>query len=233
MYRLLVNDIPEGTNATKGTPISALISFEPEEKATIIYSIYRDTNAKYVLFTTKQGLVKKTPLEEYIKTKKKSGMGAINIREGDELASVTLIDNEEIILLTSSGMGIRFDSADISPTGRLTSGVKGINLKEEDYIVATLPIRDMKDSIAIFGTNCMGKRVPLTDLPIQKRGGKGVICHKETIADGALVSEEDKILVLSNNSSICIEASELPVLGRGASGNQVIKQGRITSVSKV
>lgn len=233
MYRLLVNDIPVGTNATKGTPIGALISFEPEEKATIIYSIYRDTNAKYVLFTTKQGLVKKTPLEEYIKTKKKSGMGAINIREGDELASVTLIDNEEIILLTSSGMGIRFNSANISPTGRLTSGVKGINLKEEDYIVATLPIRDMKDSVAIFGTNCMGKRVPLTDLPLQKRGGKGLICHKETIADGALVSEEDKVLVLSNNSSICIEASELPVLGRGASGNQVIKQGRITSVSKV
>ena len=130
MYRLLVNDIPEGTNTSTGQAIKALVEMEPSEKPAIIYSIYRDTDAKYVFFTTKNGTVKKTSLEEYISTKKKSGITAINLREGDSLASVCLIKDEDIILLTKDGMGIKFNSLDIGATSRTTIGIKGIAMKE-------------------------------------------------------------------------------------------------------
>ena len=100
MYRLLVDNIPVGTNVSKGTPITGLIEMEENEKPTVIYSIYRDTDAKYILFVTKNGLVKKTSIEEYTKTKKKSGILAINIKDNDELASVFLVKDEDIILIT-------------------------------------------------------------------------------------------------------------------------------------
>ena len=234
MYRLLVNDIPEGTNTTKGTPIGALVTLDPDEKPTVIYSIYRDTDAKYVLFVTKRGIVKKTSLDEYIKTKKKSGIGAITLREDDELAVVTLIKDEPLILVSNNGMCIKFESTDISATSRLTTGVKGINIKEDDKVVAALPLRDPGDALGIFASKGLGKRVPQEDIPLQGRGGKGVMCYKnDTIAGASLLSEEDRVLVTSNLSSICIEAKELPLLNRASMGNQVLKVGKITSVSKV
>ena len=120
----------------------------------------------------------------------------------------------------------------------MTSGVKGINIKEDDYIVAALPLRDNNDTLAIFSSKGLGKRIPQSDLVLQKRGGKGLMCYKiepsvGTITSATLVDEEDKVLILSNQASICIEAKELPILGRSALGNQVIKTGNITSVSKV
>ena len=238
MYRLLVNDIPEGTNASKGTPISALITMEPEEKPTTIYSIYRDTDAKYVLFTTKRGLVKKTPLEEYINTKKKTGLGAITIKEGDELATVTLVKDEPLILVSANGMCIKFDSTDISATSRLTSGVKGMNIKDDDYIVASLPLRDPADGLGVFASKGLAKRIPQTDIPLQNRGGRGTICYKVnesngTVAGCALLSDNDKVLITSPLTSICIEGKDIPVLGRGSLGNIVMKTNKITSVSKV
>ena len=234
MYRLLVNDIPEGTNTTKGTPIGALVTLDPDEKPTVIYSIYGDTDAKYVLFVTKRGIVKKTSLDEYVKTKKKSGIGAITLREDDELAVVTLIKDEPLILVSNNGMCIKFESTDISATSRLTTGVKGINIKEDDKVVAALPLRDPGDALGIFASKGLGKRVPQEDIPLQGRGGKGVMCYKnDTIAGASLLSEEDRVLVTSNLSSICIEAKELPLLNRASMGNQVLKVGKITSVSKV
>lgn len=238
MYRLLVNDIPVGTNATKGQLVKSLVAMEPDEEPTIIYSIYRDTDAQYVLFVTKNGLVKKTSLDEYIKTKKKTGIAAINIKEGDELASVSLVKDEDLILITSSGMAIRFDSREVGATSRTTSGVKGIGLKEGDSIVSALPLRDVNDKLAIFSNSGLAKKINLKDLPKQKRSGKGLACYKPTDATGnvvaaTLVSDEDNILVLGNKKSICISAKDIPELGRNSQGNQVIKDSIINSVSKV
>ena len=232
MYRLLVNDIPEGTNTTKGQSVKSLVSMSPNENVKLIYSIYRDTTAKYLLFTTKNGLVKKTALDEYTKTKKKSGISAITIKDGDELASVSLVDSEDVILLTKNGMAIRFSSTEIAPTSRATSGVKGINLAENDYVVSCIPVRDIKDDLAVFASG-LSKRIKLTDLPKQKRAGKGLICYKGTIVDGAMVNDEDQLLIIGNHNSICISAKDVPVLGRASAGNQIIKNDNIVSVSKV
>ena len=238
MYRLLVNDIPVGTNTTKGQSIKSLIAMESDEEPSVIYSIYRDTDAQYVLFTTKNGLVKKTALDEYVKTKKKTGIAAINIREDDELVSVNLIKDEPIIIVTKNGMAIKFSSMEIGATSRTTYGVKGVNLNADDSVVSTLVVRHETDNLAIFSENGLGKQYPVNETPVQKRAGKGLLCYKPTgssgnVAAAALISAEDSILICGDKTSLCISATEIPVLGRISVGNQLIKNNKVLSVSKV
>lgn len=238
MYRLLVDEIPVGTNATKGQSIKSLVAMEKDEEASVIYSIYRDTDAKYVLFVTKNGVVKKTALEEYVKTKKKTGIAAINLKDGDELAAVTLVKDEPLVLITGKGMGIKFNSMDVSATSRATSGVKGMGLNEDDYVVAALPIRNPQDSLAIFSECGLGKKIDLNELVTQKRGGKGIICYKTSEKTGdvtgtALISDEDNLLVCGLTNSICISATEVPLATRVSLGNQILKGTKLLSVTKV
>lgn len=238
MYRLLVNDIPVGTNVSKGQSIKSLVAMETNENPTIIYSIYRDTDAKYVLFVTKNGLVKKTTLDEYVKTKKKTGIAAITLKEGDSLAAVSLIKDEPIVLVTAEGMVINFNSSDITATSRATSGVKGIALKDGDSIVAALPVRHATDDLAVFSETGLGKKMKLAEFVLQKRGGKGLIGYKVTSSTGplmgaALVANDDTILFVGDKNSICTNATEIPLLSRASIGNQMIKTDHLMSVSKI
>jgi len=233
MYRLPVNDIPEGTNTTKGVPIKTLIQMDNNEIPSVIYSIYKDTDAKYVLFTTKQGLVKKTSLDEYTKTKKKTGIAAISLRDDDALVNVSLIKDEPLMILTKKGMCIKFNSSEITPTSRATSGVKGITLNDGDEVITSLVVRNGNDNLAVFTVGGLVKKIAPTELVIQRRAGKGVTCHKgDDIAAAALVDDTDSVLVIGLSKSICISASDIPLLGRQAAGNIAIKD-RIQSVSKV
>lgn len=234
MYRLLVDNIPVGTNKSQGVPINSLVSMEGDEVATTMYSLYRDTDAKYVLFITETGLVKKTALEEFTKTKKKTGIAAIKIKEGDKLASVSLIKDEDIILLTKNGQGIRFKSSEINPSGRVAMGVKGITLKPEDKVVAGLVVRHDTDDLAIFAENGLAKKIKLTELASQKRAGKGVIVYKNNnIASATLITSGDRILVCGTKTSLCVAADDIPEMGRTSVGNQIIKGSQVLSVSKV
>jgi DNA gyrase subunit A len=237
MYRLVVNNIPEGTNTSKGTPVRALIEMEADENVATIYSIYRDTDAKYVLFITKKGLVKKTALSEYVGTKKSKGIGAINIKEGDALSAVALVKDEPLIILTKNGYAIKFKIDEISATGRLTAGVKGINLGEDDEVVAALPVRHEEDDIAVFSEKGFGKRVPQKELTLQKRGGKGITVYKPAlygkVSAGQLVNDDDIVLLIGSKNSICVKGSEIPQMGRVAGGNVMLKGNSILSVSKV
>ena len=238
MYRLLVNDIPVGTNVSKGQSIKSLIAMEINEEPAVMYSIYRDTDAKYVLFATKNGIVKKTALEEYINTKKKTGIGAISLKDGDELASVTLIKDEPLMLVTKNGYVLRFNSTEISATSRMTSGVKGTNLGVDDEVIAALPVRNPDDALALFSENGLGKKILPKEIITQKRAGKGLVCYKTTDATGpvraaAMVSDEDTVLLVGDKTSICISATDIPAMGRATIGNQMIKNGKVIAVSKV
>ena len=238
MYRILVNDLPVGTNSSVGQSIKSLIAMDTNENPTLIYSIYRDTDAKYVLFVTKNGIVKKTALEEYVGTKKKTGIAAINLKDNDTLASVSLIKDEDLILVTRNGMAIKFNSMEISASGRATSGVKGITLKDDDYVVSALPVRNSADQLAIISEKGLGKKIDLKELVLQKRAGKGLIVYKPTDASGqvaccALVADEDSVLIAGTVNNICISAKDIPLLSRGSLGNQLIKGTNVTSVSKV
>ena len=236
MYRLIVDDIPEGTNTSKGTPVRALVSMEQGEKPEVIYSIYRDTDAKYVVFITKQGYVKRTSLEEYIGTKRRGGIKAINLRDGDNIATVFLANKEDIIILSKQGYAIRCKGIDFPASGRTTSGYKGINLHENDEVITALPIRDINDSIAIFSKNGLGRRIKLTAFTSQSRNGRGTIYAKDAnMADACLVSDGDIILICGDKSSLCIKAEDLPseTASKTTMGNIVIKNNIITGVSKV
>ena len=235
MYRLLVDDIPAGTNSSKGVAVKGLVAMEGGEEPAVMYSIYRDTDAKYVLFVTKNGLVKKTALEEYVGTKKKTGIGAISLKDGDELAAVTLIKDEPLVLVTAKGYVLKFNSMEVGATSRMTSGVKGINLVDGDYVVAALPVRNAEDSLAIFAGDGVGKKILPKEAVLQKRGGRGLSCYKgdNAIVAAAMVSDEDNILIVGDKTSICVSATDIPALGRTSLGNQMIKNSKVMSVSKV
>ena len=135
-------------------------------------------------------------------------------------------------------MAIRFDSKEISPTSRNTAGVKGINLADDDEIISAQVVRSTTDNLAIFSQSGMVKKFGLEELPIQKRAGKGLMCYKPTdstgaVAAAALVEDADNVLIIGDKTSICIEASDIPILSRSSIGNIAIKNSKILSVSKV
>ena len=124
MYKLLVDNIPEGTNSSKGVAINNLIKLDPQEKVIAISSFERETDAQYVIFITKKGQFKKTSIEEYKTVKKTTGIIAIKLNEGDTIANVVFANEEDFVIITENGMSIRFETKNIAAIGRNTAGVK-------------------------------------------------------------------------------------------------------------
>ena len=237
MYRLLVDNVPAGTNVSRGIKVNTLVNMEPGEKAIAITSLDRKNDKKYVVFMTKQGLIKKTLLEEYTQTKRSTGIQAIKIKDGDSIANIELMNEEEMIVITKKGMSIRFATNDIAAIGRVTSGVKAIKLSEGDEVLVGLPITDMNKEVAVITGYGYGKKTKIEEFPVQGRAGKGVVIYKVTPSTGdvigaAMVDKEDNVLLVGK-TSICISASEIPSLGRPATGNIMIKSGSLTSIVKI
>ena len=234
MYRLLVDGVPVGTNASKGVRINTLVNMEPDEKVIAATSLYRkEKMPKYVVFNTKQGLFKKTLLEEYMSVKRSTGIQAIKLKEDDSIANVTFCDEEEFIIVTKQGMSIRFETASIAPIGRVTSGVKSIKLSDGDEVLASLPIHKTTDQLAVFTKAGYGKKTKLDEFPVQGRGGKGLKCSGDEIVGASLISDEDSILLVGIPNSICFSAKDVPILGRVSMGNAMIKNSIIKKVVKL
>lgn len=233
MYRLLVDKIPVGSASTGGGRIGGLINLEVDEKVIALTSLHRKTSAKFVIFITKQGLFKKTRLEEYMNTKRTTGIIALNLKEGDSLANVTFAEEEEFILITKQGMSIRFETKEISPIGRATAGVKAIKLNENDEVLCGLPIKHKTDNLAIFLESGLGKQTLLEEFPTQGRNGRGLKCSTGIVAGAALISNEDQILISGASRGLCIKASDIPVLSRTSQGNIMIKESKIQYITKI
>lgn len=238
MYKILVDNIPAGTNVSKGIPLTTLINCGNDESIVAVTSLNRKTDAEYVVFITKKGLVKKTELEEYTKIKRSTGIAAIKIKDGDDIANVTFLKDEDLILITKKGQSIHFITTDIKPIGRTTSGVKGIKMDEDDEIVIGLPIHNEKDKVAVFTSKGLMTQTELDEFPCQGRGGKGLMIYKPkentgNIIGALMLSEEDNILAIGRPNSICISAREVPTIKRGGAGNLMIKDSIITSVVKL
>ena len=238
MFKLLVDNIPVGTNVSKGVRVGTLINMDIDEKVVAITSLHRKTNAEFVIFITKQGLIKKTVLEEYTKVKKSTGIAAINIKEGDALANVTFIKDEEMIVITKKGMSIHFPTDEINPIGRVTAGVRSIKLSDGDEVIIGLPVHKTTDTVGVITTKGFGKKVSLDEFPVQARAGKGVTLYKVTettgdIAGAAMIDNNDNLLLIGKPNSICISANELPLLSRVSTGNMMIKNSNIISVVKL
>ena len=233
MYRLLVDKVPVGTNASKGGRIGALINLDANESVVAMTSLYRKSQADYVIFITKNGLFKKTYLSEYMNTKRTTGIAAINLKEGDSIATVTFANEEDFIIITKQGMSIRFETKEIAPIGRVTAGVKSIKLNDGDEVLTGLPIKHKTDALATFSANGTARKTSLDEFPTQGRGGKGLKVGTGEITGAALVSDEDQVLIIGAPNSICIAATEIPLLTRTALGNIMIKNSVIKAVIKL
>lgn len=233
MYRILVDNIPEGTNASNGTPISTLIEFENGEKPMAFTTMTRDTDKKFIFFATKNGTIKKVPLDEYDKMKR-TGIIAISFKDGDELADVTFINQEQMLLVTKNGMVIRFGTAEMPISSRTAQGVKGMKLNDGDSVIAALPIVDPVDYLAIVSKNGLGKKMQIDELTLQNRGGKGLLCYKGEIAGAEIIKESDNLLINGDKSSIVISGKDIPTLGRISMGNIMLKNNeQVISITQV
>lgn len=237
MYRIIADNIPDGTNAGKGVPINSLVTLAPDEKVIAVTSLHRKTLPKYAIFITKQGMFKKTFLAEYMATKRNAGIAAMKMRDGDCVVNIIFQDDEDVVIITKNGMNIRFKTDSVAPISRVAMGVKGIKLNDDDEVIAALPVHKETDTLGIFSTGGYGKKVALKEILPQGRGGKGNVIYKPTtgeyIAGAAMLSDEDKVLLNGNTSTICISATEIPLLSKSAQGNILIKNNRVSSVTKI
>ena len=237
MFKIIVDEVPIGTNASKGTNVGTLINMDQDDEVIAISSLARSNTAKYVAFFTKQGLIKKTLFDEYTKVKRSTGIAAIKINEGDSIANVEFINEENILVITKNGMSIHFESKLVNPVGRIAAGVKTIKLSDDDEVIVGLPIKSDNDVVAIFSTKGYGKKTSIKEFTIQGRGGKGLIIYRPgtvygNIVGATVVTDTDSILLTGQPNSICIAASDLPLLTRTSFGNIMIKSN-ISSIVKI
>jgi len=229
VFRLKVYQIPEGSRRAKGAHISNLIDMQKQEYVATALS-QRDLNLNnYFVFISKRGMIKRSEVDLY-KNLRANGLIALSLRKGDELMAVREVtEQDELMLLTRLGFAIRFPCADIRPTGRQASGVKGISLRDQDEVVSGLVIGQDKSSEVLTVTeHGFGKRTPLDHYRIQARGGKGIINLKPTaktgtVLGGMMVTEQDQVLILtSENKMIRFAVSDVRICGRAAQGVKLV-----------
>ena len=234
MYKLAVDKIPEGTNTSRGTNLHLLLPFTDNEVFQTATAISGDKTADYVVFFTKNGLIKKTEIEEYTKAKKKTGIQAIKIKDDDELLSVTFMNEEDIIIGTKFGNIIRVPSDDINPIGKLTCGVKGIALKENDEVVSAFYISKDIKYLGIFTHNGNSKKMDMSNFTIQKRNGRGnniiPLEEKDYVTSIVPLTKEDSLLVVGKPNSICTTVQELSEQTKLGFGTKIIERSAVQSV---
>ena len=241
VYRLKAYEIPEASRTARGTAIVNLLQLQPGEKITAVIPMRKYEKGHYLFMATKKGLVKKTPLEEY-ENVRKTGLAAIALRDDDELIEVKTTDNEkEIILVTKFGQCIRFKENDVRTTGRVSMGVRGINLLDGDEVVG-MQICTQGDYLLVVSENGMGKRTPMAEFTVQLRGGKGVKCYKITEKTGNVigsksVNEDNEIMMITTEGIIIrTPCSGISVMGRITSGVKLMDvdgEIKVASIAKV
>ena len=241
VYRLKAYEIPEAGRTARGVAIINLLNLNPGEKITAMIPISNYDDNKNLFMITKKGIAKKTPLMEYSNVRK-NGLAAINLREDDELIEVKVTDKDsEIFLVTKFGMCIRFLETDVRATGRTSMGVIGMNLSDGDCIVG-MQLASQGDSLLIASENGLGKRTPMDEFTVQKRGGKGVKCYKITDKTGDVVgvkavNDDNEIMMITTEGIIIqLRVQEISTLGRITSGVKLInlKDGvKVAQIAKV
>lgn len=247
-FWMRVYEIPEGSKTAKGRAIQNLINIESDDKvkAFICTRDLKDEeyiNNHYVIMATKQGIVKKTLLEQYSRPRQ-NGINAITIREDDELLEAKLTNgNSQILIAVRSGKLVRFEEGKTRPMGRSASGVRGITLADEkDEVIGMVSVNDMNSEILVVSEKGYGKRSSLEDYRITNRGGKGVKTLNITEKTGQLVSinnvtdADDLMIINKSGLTIRMEVSDLRVMGRATQGVRLINikdNDSIAAVTKV
>lgn len=230
MYKIQTKDIPEGTTASKGISIAALL--EMGNDTPVAYFLHSQFGEGTLLFVTSRGQIKCAKMEEFTSTRK-GGIIATKLREGDSVTAVMEYHGEDVEVITKKGMSIHLRGSDIPTQGKNTLGVKGMNVAEDDSVAQVLLIPKDTIGLIVIAETGQGKRVPVSELPPQGRGGKGVsITPKNDFAGAVFITKEDSRILFVMPSTIKSEsARQIPLHSRVNTGVQIIKPiGKIAHV---
>ena len=241
-YRLKAYEVPEAGRQAKGTAIVNLLQLGAGEKITAVIPIAEYTDDAYLLMATKNGVIKKTNLMEYANIRK-AGLQGITLRENDELIDVRLTDgSNKVVMVTRHGLSITFDEKDVRPIGRVSQGVRGIDLGDNDYVIGMEPIVSDNVCLLAITENGFGKRTEVEEYRVQTRGGKGVLTYKITDKTGEvvgikIVKETDDIILISSDGTIIrLAVKDVSVLGRNTQGVTLMRMPegvQLVSIAKV
>ena len=243
IYKLKCYEIPEAGRTARGMAIVNLLQLQPGEKISAMVQMKEFEEDKYLIMATKKGTIKKTPIMAYTNIRK-SGIQAITLREDDELIDVTISDNNDnIMLITKKGQGIKFRETDVRETGRSAMGVRGIELNQDDEVIS-MQLESHGECVLIVSANGMGKRTPFTDFKLQNRGGKGVKCYKISDKTGEIVgakavNDGNEIMMITNEGIVIrMFVNDISILGRVTLGVKLMNTGDkddivVASITKV
>ena len=241
VYRIKTYEIPEASRTARGTAIVNLIPLQPDEKITSMIPMKEFSEDQYLFMATRNGIVKKTRLSDYANIRK-TGLAAINLREDDMLIEVKRASAEdEAMLFTKYGQSIRFKVSDVRNTGRTSMGVIGMNLMDQDRVIA-MQLVSQGESIMLVSKNGLGKCTRMEEFSTQYRGGKGVKCYKITEKTGNVigakaVNKDDEVMLINTEGIIIrIKVADTALSGRVTSGVKLINLGdgeAVASIAKV
>ncbi len=228
VYWIKVHELPQASRSARGKPIVNLLNLEAGERVSAFLSVREFQEGRYIVFATKNGLVKKTELMAYANPRA-SGIRAIGLEVGDEVIGVRLTDGQqELILSTSDGQSIRFKEEQVRPTGRGTFGVVGMKLDSGDKVVS-MEILTLGFNILTVSEGGYGKRTEMDEYRLQSRGGKGIITMKTTdktgrVVGGQQVTEDDQLMLISNKGKIIrMRIKDIRIIGRNTQGVRLIE----------
>lgn len=241
VYRLKTYEIPEASRTARGVAIVNLLQIDGDEKITAIIPVKEYKEGSYLLMLTKNGIIKKTSINEY-ENIRKSGLNAINLRENDELIQViNIADEDEIFIGTKFGQGILISGKEIRAIGRNATGVRAMNLNEGDEIVGAGLISEGKEILFVTEKG-LGKRTDINEFKLQRRGGKGVKCYRLTEKTGKIigikmVSEDEEIMMITSEGIIIrMHVSQISKTGRVTQGVKLMnlsEDEKVVAVAKV
>ncbi|HXT55326.1 MAG TPA: DNA gyrase subunit A [Candidatus Eisenbacteria bacterium] len=227
VYWIKVHELPQASRAARGRPIVNLLNLESGERVSAFLPVREFQQGRYIVFATKNGLIKKTELMAYGHPRP-SGIRAIGLEQGDEVIGVRLTDGQqELILSTSDGQSIRFKEEQVRPTGRGTFGVVGMKLDPNDKVVS-MEILSLGADILTVAEGGFGKRTEMDEYRLQSRGGKGIITMKTTEKTGRvigvqLVGADDQLMLITNTGKIIrLRINDIRVIGRNTQGVRLI-----------
>lgn len=238
VYRLKVHELPIGSRQARGSAIVNVLSLAEGEHPTAVITCRDFPADDYLMFATKSGMVKKTAMSEYDRTRR-DGLIAINLKSGDELVNVRRVRaGDKVVLVTTDGKAILFDESDVRAMGRGTSGVRGITLKGGATMLG-MEITNGNGDLFVITENGYGKRTPVADYPKHKRGGQGVYTIAMTAKKGSLVAcrvvgpQHELMIVSVEGVVIRVKTSDIPKLGRSTQGVKVMNLSNNDQVSAV
>lgn len=241
VYKLRAYRIPEAGRTAKGTNLINLIAIEPDERIEAVLAVRDNVEGAFLFMGTKNGIVKKTPLEEF-KNLRKNGLIAISLREGDELLKVKITKGDaDIMMITQNGYAIKFNEKYVRPMGRTASGVKAITLKDDDIAVC-MDIAVEDEEVLVISENGFGKRTPVEEYKRQQRGGIGLITYKISEKTGKVVGatickyDDELMLINSSGVAIRINVKDISVTSRSAMGVTLMRtseEEKIVAITKI